>query len=203
MYNEILASLEPILFVFGNIFSIFKEKMNTKICSNCKTLKPLEDYQKGTGKYQKRAQCKLCCKLLYDTPERLAKNKIKRALKRKENPEYRERERFLAKKGNHDNPIRYLLRSAKSRAKSRNLEFNITEKDLILPEFCPLLNLPLQTNNEKKQHNSYSIDRIDSTKGYVPGNVWIISTRANILKNNSTIKELELLVTNLKKYWKH
>jgi hypothetical protein len=174
--------------------------MNSKICTRCNVLKPLNEFQNGNGKYGKRSQCKICCKILYDTPERLEKNKIKRAIKRKEDPKYRQRELFLAKENNKNNPIKYLLRVAKNRAKLRQLEFCITEKDLVLPEICPLLGLKLLVNTDKKQSNSYSIDRIDSQKGYIPGNVWIISARANILKNNSTVEELELLVTNLKKY---
>ena len=37
--------------------------------------------------------------------------------------------------------------------------------------------------------------------GYVKGNIWVISDKANRIKNNTTLKELELLVENLKK-WK-
>ena len=42
------------------------------------------------------------------------------------------------------------------------------------------------------------IDRIDSSKGYVKGNVRVISKRANTLKNNATIEELELVLKDLK-----
>ena len=50
-----------------------------------------------------------------------------------------------------------------------------------------------------KSDNSYSLDRIDSNKGYIKGNVWIISNRANTIKNNASLEELELLMSNLKK----
>lgn len=39
---------------------------------------------------------------------------------------------------------------------------------------------------------------IDSSKGYIKGNVWVVSKRANTIKNNATLEELELLVANLR-----
>ncbi len=44
---------------------------------------------------------------------------------------------------------------------------------------------------------SPSLDRIDSTKGYTKGNIWVISNRANTLKNDATLSELKLLVERL------
>ena len=39
--------------------------------------------------------------------------------------------------------------------------------------------------------NSPSFDRIDPTKGYVKGNVIIVSNKANVIKSNATVEELE------------
>ena len=91
-----------------------------------------------------------------------------------------------------------MLSSARSRARSKNLDFNIDLSDIELPEVCPLLGIPLSINASNKDF-AYSLDRIDSSKGYIKGNVWVISDRANRLKNNATLKELEMLVSNLKK----
>lgn len=38
--------------------------------------------------------------------------------------------------------------------------------------------------------NAASLDRIDNSKGYVRGNVMVISLRANAIKNNATAEEL-------------
>lgn len=95
-------------------------------------------------------------------------------------------------------PIRKLVASAKQRALRKNIEFNISAADLALPEVCPLLGIPLKKGIGKISAGSPSIDRIDATKGYIKGNVWVISFKANAIKQNATIQELELLVANLK-----
>ena len=41
-----------------------------------------------------------------------------------------------------------------------------------------------------------SLDRIDSSKGYVKDNIWVISHKANSIKNNATLTELKLIIKN-------
>lgn len=94
-----------------------------------------------------------------------------------------------------------LWKGAKTRARKKGVEFSIAETDILIPETCPLLGVPLVSGRGKKGHNQFSpsLDRIDSTKGYVPGNVWVISRRANTAKNDLTLLELKTLVRNLEK----
>lgn len=87
---------------------------------------------------------------------------------------------------------------AKYRAKQKGLDFTIEQKDIIIPDKCPLLGINIIPKAKDRIH-SPSLDRIDSTKGYTPDNVWIISNRANTLKNDASLQELELLVENLKR----
>jgi hypothetical protein len=101
---------------------------------------------------------------------------------------------------------RYLINCARGRAKQRKIEFTITEKDIEWNKYCPLLGMELYYRdrfNPKKEgsyrENSASLDRIDSSKGYVPGNVWVISTKANRLKNNATLDDMKVLVENWQK----
>lgn len=96
-------------------------------------------------------------------------------------------------------PQHSLLKAAKNRAKNRGMEFNIDLSDVPVPEICPLLGIPLAKSTDGyASPNSPTIDRIDQDKGYVKGNVWVVSWRANTLKNDASLNELETLVKSLK-----
>lgn len=95
-------------------------------------------------------------------------------------------------------PVGYLLETVKYRAKKNGVEFTITRDDIVIPSHCPIFGIELffmeaGSDNKVKNPNAPSIDRIDSTKGYIPGNVLICSWRANFLKNDSTVDELQKL----------
>ena len=95
-----------------------------------------------------------------------------------------------------------LLNAAKARARKHNIEFTITLEDIIVPQHCPLLGIELKVAEGKtaSKSNSPSLDRFDSNKGYVKGNVWVISQKANTMKSNASLEELTMLVTNLATY---
>lgn len=91
---------------------------------------------------------------------------------------------------------KFLFRIAKRRAAVRGLEFTITLQDVRIPEVCPVLGLVLSTDRQGRRKGfplpfTPTLDRIDNTKGYVPGNVAVISWRANELKKDATLDELE------------
>jgi hypothetical protein len=90
---------------------------------------------------------------------------------------------------------------AKYRAKQKGLDFTIEQGDINIPDKCPLLGILLECHRGKgsQQGNSPSLDRIDPTKGYTPDNIWVISNRANTLKNDASLQELQTLVENLQK----
>lgn len=88
------------------------------------------------------------------------------------------------------NPLKVLLYAAKTRAKKSGLEFDIEESDISVPDTCPILNIPLIKGTGKVTENSPSIDRIDSSKGYVKGNIHVISFKANTMKSNASVEDL-------------
>jgi len=84
-----------------------------------------------------------------------------------------------------------ILNRARQRAKTRGLPFNLSRCDIIIPDECPVLGLELmRAKGGKAAPNSPSLDRIDPDKGYVFGNVRVISYRANVMKSNASADEL-------------
>lgn len=102
-------------------------------------------------------------------------------------------------------PIKSMYNNAKSSAKRRGIMFTITLEEFtsmcLSTEKCPVFGNPLVyscvTNDGKANDNRASLDRIDSSIGYIPGNVWLLSWRANRLKSDSTLDELKALVLAL------
>lgn len=98
-------------------------------------------------------------------------------------------------------PERAMLRNVKQRAYKKGWECTITTDDFKIPEYCPVLGVKLERNSKKGWWPwSPSMDRIDNNKGYIPGNVEVISWRANSLKSNATIEELEKVLAYMKKH---
>jgi hypothetical protein len=89
----------------------------------------------------------------------------------------------------------------RQKCKSKNLPFTINFNDLERPEYCPVfgtkLNYGCSTGIDGKQTrdpNKASIDKLIPELGYIPGNVFIISLRANKLKSNMTMEELKKIL---------
>lgn len=90
---------------------------------------------------------------------------------------------------------RYLgrrLTAKRNNALQKGIEFSLTISDLYpLPTVCPVLGIPLKyEGNEGAADDAMSIDRIDPAKGYVQGNIALVSQRANRIKNDATPAEL-------------
>lgn len=91
--------------------------------------------------------------------------------------------------------------NAKKRAKKKNLEFSINTNYIksIFPldNICPILKKKFVFGeNFVMDDFSATIDRIDNNKGYVKGNIRIISAKANSVKNSLSIDELEFMLHN-------
>jgi predicted DNA-binding protein (UPF0251 family) len=91
-----------------------------------------------------------------------------------------------------DYRLHIMVGSSKQRAKKDGIPHDIDApylKSLGAPDTCPVLGITLNYKNEETQDDSPSIDKFYPSKGYVRGNVQIISYRANRIKSDGTPEE--------------
>jgi hypothetical protein len=152
-----------------------------KVCEESKQSK-LFRLRNESKNYSRRPFCSTCEKNKYKN--NYIKNKVIRG---KKNMEYRENNWHMK-----------MLITAKCTAKRKNLEFNLEKSDIVIPTHCKYLNtlLTQELGNGVVWSNT-SLDRIDSSLGYVKGNVEVISRKANTMKNMATKEELIIFAKNI------
>ena len=107
-----------------------------------------------------------------------------------------------------ETPEYKLWLSVRNNAKERGRECTIKPQEIVIPEKCPVLGIPLTPSLPGRQASNGhgfkdtlpSVDRIDSDKGYITGNVQVISWKANRLKSNNTVETLELILNYMRSY---
>ena len=109
---------------------------------------------------------------------------------------------YKLKWGDKDDTDLYRAKRAKFRGKRDNakragIPFNIEFGELVFPNVCPVLGIPIDYFSDGRSENSPSFDRIKLDLGYVSGNVVIMSWRANRIKNDGTAEEHKLIAQYL------
>lgn len=89
------------------------------------------------------------------------------------------------------NPEKAMLQRVRGRSKAMGLPFDLTVSDIEIPEFCPVLGIRLERGIKCNQDSSPSIDRLVPTKGYVKGNIKVISNLANRIKADATSDQIK------------
>ncbi len=88
-------------------------------------------------------------------------------------------------------PAKKMFTHAKSRAKLCGVPFDLIPEDISIPATCPVLGIPLSRGAGKLHDGSPTLDRFIPELGYVRGNVCVVSHRANRIKNDASLLELE------------
>lgn len=115
--------------------------------------------------------------------------------------EDRDKRNLRTKAWHRNNPARSYCLAAKRRAKTKGVPFDLEPEDIIFPDICPVLGIPILFSSERvRTDNTPSIDRIVPELGYVKGNIEVVSWRANRLKNNASFEEIEKLYNYMKKF---
>jgi hypothetical protein len=96
------------------------------------------------------------------------------------------------------------LHGVKRRAKEKNIPYNLDIEYFIdkdtkpdgqktgYPDYCPILKIKI--DNELGADHRPSFDRVLPERGYVKGNVKIISNKANRLKSNMSIEDFKKFI---------
>jgi len=115
----------------------------------------------------------------------------------------------VADRDNYRDPANTFYRQFHHRrqvAEKEGIPFTITFDELEKPEFCPVLGVKLNygcssgiDGKQTRDPNKASIDKLVPSLGYVVGNVYIISWKANKLKSNMSIEELERILDYMKR----
>lgn len=113
---------------------------------------------------------------------------------------YRMTDQASRDKRNSDPVLRKknIVSNCKYRAQRDDYEFNLTVDDLEWPEYCPVFGIKLNYQKSRWGYDGPSVDKVDNTKGYTKENCRVISLRANTLKSNATLEQLERLVQYVK-----
>lgn len=91
-----------------------------------------------------------------------------------------------------------LWKHAKARARKQGVPFGIEVSDIHIPENCPVMGIKLRLNKGRPQADSPSLDKFIPSLGYVKGNIWVISFRANSFKSDFTVEQLEQFVAAIR-----
>jgi hypothetical protein len=153
-----------------------------KTCNKCKQSKLLDEFYTKHGK--PNGECKVCFNAFRSTDE------YKARVRQRENDKHRK------------DPRRQMRDQAKIRSQRRGIPFSLEVDDLVIPDKCPVLGIQLRVSERVHDDSSPSLDRIDPSKGYVKGNVAVISYRANTIKNNSTTDELRKIIRYMNRHSK-
>lgn len=158
----------------------------------CKCQKCGLQFEKIKSEYNRKIKlgtpffCSLKCSSSFDTSH------LDNWRKSEENKKFIKQ--FSGSSKDEYSPFRETLKKVKNRSKSKNREYDIDLQ--YLKEVwenqkgkCPYLKrklvLPLTDQSHDKSNPNLiaSLDRIDSSKGYVKGNIQFISTTLNFAKN--------------------
>lgn len=168
-----------------------------KVCNNCGRTLPYSAFNKDNSRSDgRRNRCRECDAAYFQA--------------RYKDPEWREQHNQRAKnwriKLKDADPTRLwafdALANAKMRSKRSGVPCTIDVLDImgLVVDTCPLLGLPLIYATGKIHDNSPTLDRKIGERGYTKDNIAVISHRANRLKSDSTIEELQTLLNNLIRY---
>ena len=160
--------------------------LETRLCKYCNIIKNYKDYREA--KPLKKGPSK---GMIIGWTDKVGKKRFNKC---------KSCERDRAEKNYKINPIPQMLSNSKIRAKEKRVPHTITTSDLkkIWPKDnrCPVLKSPFDMGLKFGRNRSLapSLDKIIPKKGYVPGNIVIVSDIVNRVKSDATLDDMKKIL---------
>lgn len=117
------------------------------------------------------------------------------------------RKNFRISKSSKRGHAKQIFDKRKRLAKLRGIPFTIEFDEVfkLAGDKCPVFNTPLSwcELGGKPKANTPSLDKMIPELGYVPGNVFWVSYRANSIKTNATMEEISMVLKYMKSAQKY
>lgn len=160
-----------------------------KKCAQCGVNKPLCRYYRD--KKYLRNNCK-ACQDLHTVKYAKSEKGITTQKTRLARKEVKERRCQYERKRRVNSPERNLFLRVRRRCREENIEFTLNLEDIKIPSHCPVLGIEL-SHSLSKDHLP-TVDRINPKGTYEVGNIVVMSMKANRIKNDATLEEIEKLL---------
>ena len=160
--------------------------LEVRLCKTCNTTKNYKDYRET--KPLKKGPCK---GMLVGWTDKVGKKRFNKC---------KSCEKKRAEKNYKKNPIPQMLSNSKIRAKEKQVPHTITTSDIekVWPKDnrCPVLKSPFDMGYkfEKNKSLAPSLDKIIPEKGYVPGNIAVVSDIVNRVKADASIEDMKKIL---------
>ena len=161
------------------------------ICTRCKQDKP------DNGTYKTCKDCRKWWKKYYEEHKEECQRRGLEGYYERRNydpDKVRAQKRAWSRK----NPVSYMLSNIKQRAKRKGINFSLIHEDIVIPDVCPVLGIQLFVGDGTSRGSSPSVDRCNPNEGYTKDSIRIISHRANTIKQDATIEEIEKVLHYMK-----
>lgn len=182
-------------------------KLTLKTCSICKEDKEVKDFYLMNGKPE--ARCKPCrrsyVKERLSDPVRHEKDKAYQRANYESNKKTIQLERKKLRTADMHTKIVSILGNSRGSAKVKGLAYNINVtyvKELYERQdgVCALSGEVLTVAGDRYLSNMISLDRVDSSKGYIMGNVQWVCVKYNMMKAHATQEDF---INMCKQVWEN
>jgi len=175
----------------------------TKILLNCKNCE--KDFYLKKGEYNRHLKkgrdyffCGLSCSVSFRNTN--LSQEIRNQISQKLSEKWKNNKYGMGNQNNKKGDFTFFLNKARQRKKEMDIDEDYLKS--IWTGYCAITNIPIEMKyyDNKSTLTTASIDRIDSSKGYIKGNVQFVAYGINLAKNSFTDNDLKSFISLIKSH---